>query len=452
MIVCTVLLLVSLHMNQWTVESWRDNSALGPSVDTLVRLGALVVVPTTKVGWLGAKNDDGTDDMEDSTAVAVAFPSTEWYRILTTIGIHGGIWHWWCSMMAILYVGVPMERRYGTAWMGGIFVLTSIAANIATLIYSPFDYILSPMGGICSWYGLRCSFIWTHYGTLCQLLHHNNNALPPPPAAATTTMSGNSIFLSRTINKMPPPFPFLSIQLALFLEMVFFFAIGLLPWINQFTNCCGLLYGLIIGLHVFQPSGSTYKYIQLCRQAAYLSVGTTANESKSAVMQKIRGIMYHLNLPIRRRIIPGILLCTIIGFSTTNIFYLYYSTGIGDLPCRSCHYIDCVPWPDTIYQQCEPCNYIKIKYVTVEESTVDDAHAEPNDQWINSIVISSNGDIANELPVEADETVPSEFHVGTNYFIEMICPYGESTFFVIPNQLPQNRKDWLQSCHDYCEL
>jgi hypothetical protein len=145
-------------------------------------------------------------------------------------------------------------------------------------------------------------------------------------------------------------------------------------------------------------------------------------------------------------------LCTVIGFSASNFVYLFYSAGIEDLPCRSCHYIDCVPWPETIYQQCEPCNYITIEYVTVEESTNGDKteSIDKGNETMKAVTISSMEDIANDI--DTKESTKAESTVGTNFFVEMICPYGETTFFVVPNRLPQNRKEWLQSCHNYCKI
>jgi membrane associated rhomboid family serine protease len=412
MTLCTIVLLLSFHLNEWTIESFRDNSSFGPSSDSLIQMGVL----STKLFFFGPSNNEEDDKK-----------ATEWYRIITTIGIHGGILHWIISMIAILYVGVPMERRHGTILMGGTFFMTSIAANVCTLVYSPFSFILSPMGGISAWYGLRLSHICTHYWTLRQLYK--------PPSAMAMTLSGrcttlnltstSSPSLSRTIEKTPKPFPFYATLFAIFLEIVFLLSMGLLPWINQFSNCCGLLYGMVIGIHIFQPTGSTFTFIQLYRQVAYLAA--INDESKPILLRTVRGWMHRLVVPVQRRIIPGLCLCVIIGFSTSNALYLYYSTSIGDLPCRSCHYVDCVPFPSTIYQRCEPCNFIKVAYVTIATSTnvdKDDAGA-------------------------ATESNPAN---GTNYFIDMICPYGETTYFVIPNQLPQNRQEWLQSCHTFCEF
>ena len=431
MILCTIVLFVSFHMNEWTMESFRDNSSFGPSSETLIQMGVL----STKL-LLATPTGPNTTTME-------------WYRIITTIAIHGGILHWVSSMMTIVYIGVPMERRYGTIWIGGTFLVTSVAANICTLIYSPFEFILSPMGGICSWYGLRLSFICSHYWTLRQLYTVPTSVTTSSTTTSTTWMSSSVSPLSRTITKTPKQFPFCVTQVAIFLEIFFFLFIGLLPWINQFSNCCGLLYGMVIGLYLFQPSGSTYKFIQMYRQASFLEMSN--DKSKVKLLRTLQGWMYHLYLPIQRRIVPGMLLCTVIGFSTSNVFYLYYSVSIGDLPCRSCHYVDCVPWPDALYQHCEPCNYIEITYVTIEDSsTVNNADDDTDDGATNSITIWSTEHIVYDIDTSTVNN--ADMAVGTNYFIEMLCPYGESTLFVIPKQLPQNRKEWLQSCHKYCDL
>ena len=432
MILCTIVLLFSFHLNDWTMESFRYNSSFGPSSETLIRMGVL----STKLLLAPAGPNDNNDENH----------TMEWYRIISTIGIHGGILHWICNMMAILFIGVPLERRHGTIMIGGTFLIASIAANIGTLIYSPFEFILSPLGGICSWYGFRLSHIFTHFCTLRQLYK------PPPSIAVILSESPTALnaSLSRTTTKSPQQFPFRPTQLAIILEIIFFLLIGLLPWINQFSNCCGFLYGMVIGLHLFQPSGSTYNVIQLCRRAVYLVM--TNDGSKTKVLRIIQGWTYHLYLPVRRRIIPGILFCIIVGFSTSNVLYLFYSSNIGDLPCRSCHYIDCVPWPDTIYQHCEPCNYLEIEYVTIEKSTAGDDDDTSNDNTTaNAITISSQGHIENGIDSKSALNNAGNTS-GPNYFIEMTCPYGESTFFVIPNHLPQNRKEWIQSCHNYCEL
>lgn len=91
-----------------------------------------------------------------------------------------------------------------------------------------------------------------------------------------------------------------------------------------------------------------------------------------------------------------------------NAVWLYHSQNLGDLPCRNCRYLSCAPIP-MFQPYCDPCSYISEAYTS----------------WTTAD------------PTKLD--------------IDLHCPYGEIAHFVTAT-VPSNRGDWINFCHEYCDI
>ena len=206
-------------------------------------------------------------------------------------------------------------------------------------------------------------------------------------------------------------FPFLAAKLTVVFELALVILIGLLPWTDQFARLCGFFFGFVIGIFLLQPRGTSRNVLQL----ANISTITKLEE------KPIRQCLWKQCCKEKsffRDIMKGSLLCISIVLCTTNVLWLYQSHDIGDLPCRKCRYLNCAPLTSSLSRQCDPCNYINIEFVIHDR--------------LNSTI---------KYDLDGNRTVN----------IEMICPYGETSIFTTSN-IPNDRYQWIELCHNYCEL
>jgi membrane associated rhomboid family serine protease len=379
-LVCTVMLFFSFYKNDWQIEPWSSNSAIGPKPEVLLALGGLVTVKL-----LGNVS--------------------EWYRIVTAMVLHGGILHWLGNVAGILVVGPPIERVHGGIVMGFVFVVAGAAANLCSAVYSPWGLSVGASGGICAWLGIALSKAVARWPILCAL-HDSNLKFAPAPQSHAIVNDATAI----------SHFPFLATKVVILFEMMLLALIGLLPWIDQFAHLGGLFFGLVVGNFIFQPSGASNAFLGLIKAAV------ASKKTKGSVHQFLDSRCFRF--VTSQRIMRWILFSGAVALCTANAIWLYQSEEIRDLPCHNCRYMNCAPFTTSLSKQCDPCNYIQIEYV-----------------------IKGSYQIAN-FTLTDDETDESS---NVAYLIETKCPYGETVTYISPMS-PVNRDDWMEHCHDHCEL
>jgi membrane associated rhomboid family serine protease len=202
-LLCTVLLMVTFYVGDWHLERLSRNPSIGPSMETLLAMGAL---STRQI-------------MEHD----------EWYRLFTATILHGGLLHWLCNMIAIAYLGPVLESVYGSLAVLIIFVGASTAANLTSAVLSPLSITVGASGGICALYGLALVDGLWHWRLLCAL-----------HAAGLEATS----------------FPFVTTLLCIVLEILLLITIGLLPWIDNFGHLGGLFFGSCLSVILLRPARS----------------------------------------------------------------------------------------------------------------------------------------------------------------------------------------------------
>ena len=377
-LVCLALLIFSFYKNDWKIEPWSTNSAIGPAPEVLVELGGLV---TKKL--LG--------NVE------------EWYRIFMAMILHGGILHLLGNVVAIFFVGPPLEREYGWFVMGATFVVAGAAANLCSAVFSPWGLSVGASGGICSWLGIALSKGVSHWPIFCALHGSDMKLYSVSQNRDNANDAPNTVYFS-----------FLATKLVILFELMILALIGLLPWIDQFAHLGGLFFGFVFGIFLFQPSNASSTFLRLVDAAA--------------TKKKIENIKRCIDsrwfcVAISRRLFRWILFCGAVALCATNMLWLYRSEEIRDLPCHNCRYLNCAPFTTSLSKQCDPCNYIQIEYV-----------------------IKGSYQIAN-ITAENENDEPND----VAYIIETKCPYGETVTYISPTS-PMDRGDWMEHCHHHCEL
>ncbi|XXQ31980.1 rhomboid protease [Plasmodiophora brassicae] len=197
-----------------------------------------------------------------------AIHNGQWYRLFTTAFVHGGIVHLLVNMYALWRVGGSMEAAFGPLPIGCIYLVAIFTSSLASAVYLPNELTVGASGAV---FGI--------VGAMLADCAQNYKIMPPQP--------------------MYLPILLLNIVLVL--------AVGLIPWIDNFSHIGGLVGGFLAGLVVLteeRPAGR----------------------------------------PLYTKILSGVALCLLvflfIALSTT------LSQGIdGNTSCPTCKYLNCIPAP-----------------------------------------------------------------------------------------------------------
>jgi len=78
----------------------------------------------------------------------------EWFRLITSMFVHGGLFHIFFNMIALFYVGNLVERAYGKERFISIYMLTGIFGNLLTHLFLPNAISVGASGAIFGLIGL----------------------------------------------------------------------------------------------------------------------------------------------------------------------------------------------------------------------------------------------------------------------------------------------------------
>ena len=77
----------------------------------------------------------------------------EWWRLLTSIFLHGGIMHLLSNMYGLLFVGILLEPKLGKNKFAIIYLVTGIIASLASIIWHEKTISVGASGAIFGLYG-----------------------------------------------------------------------------------------------------------------------------------------------------------------------------------------------------------------------------------------------------------------------------------------------------------
>jgi membrane associated rhomboid family serine protease len=66
-----------------------------------------------------------------------AIASGQWYRLLTPMFLHAGILHIGLNMLALYYLGPPIERVFGSVRFVVMYLVTGFLASVASYVLGP---------------------------------------------------------------------------------------------------------------------------------------------------------------------------------------------------------------------------------------------------------------------------------------------------------------------------
>ncbi len=86
----------------------------------------------------------------------------EYWRLATTIFLHGGLIHLAMNMWGLFVVGPLVERLYGNLAFAIIYLASGVGGAIASLAASPFRVGVGASGAICGILGALVAFLIVH--------------------------------------------------------------------------------------------------------------------------------------------------------------------------------------------------------------------------------------------------------------------------------------------------
>lgn len=200
MFVCTVCLIVSIGVNDWKFAPLRENPMVGPSIETLVSLGA------------------------KQTSLIV--DKKQWYRLFTPMVLHAGIIHYTLNMFALWFIGYAVEQSHGFFASAIIFILPAVGGTILSAIFLPEYISVGASGGIFGLIGACVADIVTNWNLLFSKVVNDDDT--------------------------GVRFRHLKVLLWLLLDIILNILIGLTPLIDNFTHMGGMLYGFLCGISTME--------------------------------------------------------------------------------------------------------------------------------------------------------------------------------------------------------
>uniref|UniRef100_A0A7S1YHZ9 rhomboid protease n=1 Tax=Grammatophora oceanica TaxID=210454 RepID=A0A7S1YHZ9_9STRA len=198
LILCTIMLVVSIAVNGWKLEPLSVNPMVGPSAETLLKLGA-----------------------KQSSLIV---NEGEWWRLFTPMVLHAGIIHYALNMLALYFVGSAIEQSHGFVNAAVGFVIAGVGGTILSAIFLPQYISVGASGGIFGFIGMCISDIIVNWSLLFIDTGSNND--------------------NGVKNVM--------VLFWLVVDIVLNCLIGMTPFVDNFTHLGGMVYGFLCGLSTIE--------------------------------------------------------------------------------------------------------------------------------------------------------------------------------------------------------
>jgi len=198
LILCSVMMIVSFAVNDWKVEPLSINPMIGPSAETLLKLGA------------------------KQTSLMIV--EGDWWRLFTPMFLHAGLIHYLLNMLALWFVGSAIEQSHGFINTAIAFIIAGVGGTVLSALFLPQYISVGASGGIFGFIGMCIGDIAVNWRLVFIRTHDNENNY------------------CRHI----------MVIVWLFLDIVVNCLIGLTPFVDNFNHLGGLIYGFLCGLSTIE--------------------------------------------------------------------------------------------------------------------------------------------------------------------------------------------------------
>ncbi|PKA63145.1 hypothetical protein AXF42_Ash007941 [Apostasia shenzhenica] len=127
-------------LGRFSFQPLRENPLLGPSSNTLVKMGALDVskVVHGNQGW----------------------------RLITCIWLHAGVVHILANMLSLLFIGIRLEQEFGFVRIGFLYILSGLGGSVLSALFIQSSISVGASGALFGLLGGMLSELitnWTIY-------------------------------------------------------------------------------------------------------------------------------------------------------------------------------------------------------------------------------------------------------------------------------------------------
>ncbi|VFR03315.1 unnamed protein product [Cuscuta campestris] len=125
-------------LGPFAFQSLRENPLLGPSADTLRKLGAL---------------DVGKVVVEEHQV----------WRLMSCMWLHAGVFHVAANMVSLLFVGIRLEQEFGFVKIGLLYTLSGIGGSLASALFVRTAISVGASGALFGLLGAMLSELLTNW-------------------------------------------------------------------------------------------------------------------------------------------------------------------------------------------------------------------------------------------------------------------------------------------------
>lgn len=199
-LVCTAMLIASFAVNGWLMEPININPMIGPSANTLIKLGAKQTSLIVNQG--------------------------EWYRLFSPMFLHAGVIHYVLNMIALWFIGKAVEQCHGFTAAAILFIIPAVGGTILSALFLPEYISVGASGGIFGLIGACIADICINW----------------------------SLLFSKHVNDSGDGTRFRHVRVLLWLlfDIVINCLVGLTPFVDNFTHLGGMVYGFLCGLSTIE--------------------------------------------------------------------------------------------------------------------------------------------------------------------------------------------------------
>ena len=146
---------------------------------------------------------------------------SEWWRLISAMFLHAGIIHFISNLIAQLFICSALEIKYGTHVIGIVYILTGISGNVWSAIFTPGFVTVGASGALFGMFGMWTVEIFKYF----RLLHYPWGTL-----------------------------------FGMLLSMVISFALGILPYVDNYAHLGGYIPGVLLGMLFIPNPRATSKF------------------------------------------------------------------------------------------------------------------------------------------------------------------------------------------------
>ncbi|KAJ6337481.1 hypothetical protein OIU76_007206 [Salix suchowensis] len=209
------------------------------------------------------------------------------WRLFMCPLLHAGAFHFMINLFCIIFVGIYLEKEFGSIRTGIIYMLSAFSGTLVTAIF------VRDSPAVCS------------SGALFGLL-----------GATLSALARNWKFYTNKVAAL----------LTLFFVAGFNLMLGLLPYMDNYSSIGSLISGFLLGLVLF--------YTPRLRQLAQKKIGLGeygVNSSFNWKQKLDRPVLRSASLLVFSLLFVGLLVAVLLGINISH-------------HCRWCSYVDCIPY------------------------------------------------------------------------------------------------------------